>query len=276
MSTFITSQIRSGLEPFLSVCRDLGSSHVLLFGSAVTRPLKEVSDVDVHVVLPKAGRRAFDSLVASAEETIQTLAETVGRKGSVEVRHGPFKPQTRNDSLQFHLILDDDASLNQSTSVLLAHRAASGIVLLGEPLLGRRRHQDLTDWLGEVHAELSRLRDGLAANEIVFRYWNWKPRCRLSEGRITVTTVWDRLNLLKNTAISADLHFNSLMVLAPDLTDAPTLPFLSQLTLPLSAEAVSSQWERLSDEALKIIDERLAKISEFAGIRSRSCLSAST
>lgn len=257
MSTVITSQIRSGLGPFLSVCRDLSSSHVSLFGSAVTRPLKEVSDVDVHVVLLKVGRRAFDSLVASAKETIQTLAETVGRKGSVEVRHGPFKPQTKNESLQFHLILDDDASLKQSSSALLAHRAASGIVLLGEPLLFRRRQQNLTDLLGETHAELLRLRDGLAANEIVFRYWNWKPRCMLSEGRIAVTTVGDRLSLLKNTAVSADLHFNSLMVLAPDLTDAPTVPFLSQLSLPLSAESVSSQWERLSDEALKIIDERL-------------------
>lgn len=261
MSTVITSQIRSGLKPFLSVCRDLDSSHVSLFGSAVTRPLKEVSDVDVHVVLLKVGRGAFDSLVTSAEKTIQTLAETVGRTGSVEVRHGPFKPQNKNDCLQFHLILDDEASLKQSSSALLAHRAASGVVLLGEPLLGRRRHQNLTDLLGEAHAELLRLRDGLAANEIVFRYWNWKPRCRLSEGRIAVTTVSDRLSLLKNTATSADLHFNSLMVLAPDLTDAPTLPFVSQLTLPLSAESVSSQWERLSDEALKIIEERLAKVT---------------
>lgn len=268
MSTFITSQMESGLKPFLSVCRHLSSSHVLLFGSAVTRPLKEVSDVDVHVVLLRAGRRAFDSLVASAEETIQTLAETVGRKGSIEVRHGPFKPQTTNGHLQFHLILDDDASLKQSPAALLIHRAASGVVLLGEPLLGRLRHKGLNDWLGEAHAELSRLRDGLAANEIVFRYWNWKPRARLSEGRIAATTVWDRLNLLKNTAISADLHFQSLMLLAPDLTDSPTLPFRSQLTLPLSADVVSSQWDRVRDEALKIIDERLANISEFSGIRN--------
>jgi hypothetical protein len=204
-------------------------------------------------------------LVAAAEKTIQTLAESVGRKGSIEVRHGPFKPQTTNSCLQFHLILDDDASLKESPSALLMHPAPTGVVLLGEPLLGRLSHQSLNDWLGEAHAELSRLRAGLAANEIVFRYWNWKPRPRLSEGRIAATQVWDGLNLLKSTAISVDLHCQSLMLLAPDLTELHAPSFRSQLSMPLSEDVVSSQWDRVRDEGLKIIDDRLATISQFLG-----------
>jgi hypothetical protein len=216
--------------------------------------------------MPAVNQRAFDLIVESAQTTIQSLASENGRKGLLELRHGPFKPFPTDGFLQLHLIVDDIASLKHSACALLAHRATTGRLLLGKPLLGQVRVSNPTTWLNEAHAELKRLRDGLAQSEIVFRHWRLKPRPRLVEGSVSVTTASDRVTLLRSTARSADLHFLAALMVTPGVEGklknvAPTI--LSQLTTTTSANLMSSQWELVRDQCLEILDWRVEQISRL-------------
>jgi hypothetical protein len=216
--------------------------------------------------VPAVHQRTFDLIVESAQATIQSLAIENGRKGLLELRHGPFKPSLIDSFLQLHLILDDVASLKQSAGALLAHRAGTGLLLVGKPLLDQLHVSSPTSWLDESLEELKRLRRGLASSEIVFRQWQLKPQPRLVEGRVSVTSGGDRVTLLRSTARSADLHFLAALMFAPGekaLLEQVAHPLLSQLTTPVSANFTSSQWELVRDQCLEILDWRLEQISRL-------------
>jgi len=256
------------LEPLLSTCRQLDTRHVSLFGSAVTRAISRVSDIDVHLVVTALDQRAFDLIVESAKNTIQALAMECGRRGLLELRHGPFKPSA--GFLQLHLIVDDVDSLKHSACALLAHRAATGLLLVGMPLLDQLRVSNPTTWLDEAHTELKRLRAGLASSNIVFRHWRLKPQPRLVEDALRVTTNRDRITLLRSTARSADLHFFAALMFAPGVKgvlEKVARPLLLQLTTPVSAKLMSSRWEPARDQCLEILDWRLEQISRWRSMQ---------
>ncbi|HEX6372895.1 MAG TPA: hypothetical protein VF006_28490 [Longimicrobium sp.] len=205
------------MQPLLRVSRRLEARHLSLFGSYLLRRFSEVGDVDVHVVIPRLDARCFAQLRTAARAVVDRLAREEGGTWGIELRHGPLKPSGRTTrERQLHLVIDDEASLDQTPCVVLAQRAANGLLLLGDNLdrywLGRdaaavRRH--------EAHVELSRWREGLARNEIPFRQWVFDPEARLVEGSSPATTPRARQRLLRSATQAADLHY--LIALAADL-----------------------------------------------------------
>ena len=73
------------LEPLLSVCQRLDVSHLSLFGSARKRPLRLVSDVDLHLVMSHLDRTVLELITATAQKTAEQLAGTVRRDSRLEL-----------------------------------------------------------------------------------------------------------------------------------------------------------------------------------------------
>lgn len=253
------------LEPLLSTSRDLGSRHASLFGSALRQPLSDVADVDLHLVISRLDRSAFGALLSAAEATVQRLATQVGRPWRVELRHGPFKPAPGVDrDLQLHLLLDDDLSWTRLPCALTAHRAATGILLTGEPLLGQRTDcSSRATWLREARTELTRWRDALTAREIVFGSWVLDPEPHLTEGRTAAETAWELSCLLRGAATTSDIHYRAAVSLAcgaRGVAENLARPLLSQLDGELPWKALSECWERVKDEAVTVIERRLERL----------------
>lgn len=247
-------------ESLLSVARAFGSDHVSLFGSVLRKPLAEVADVDLHLVVPRLDRSAFGALAAAAEATAKELAARAGRPWRVELRHGPFKPAPgAARELQLHLLLDDHASLARSPCALLAQRSATGRLLAGEPLLGRRGDcGSPATWVREARVELARWRDALAAGEIPFRHWVLEPEPGLVDGRTAAATDWDLECLLRGAATSADLHYRAAVLAAQSAEEAA-----EELALPLRSKLLSGSWERRRDQAIAVLERRLDHLSRL-------------
>lgn len=248
------------IEPLLSMSRRLGCRHLSLFGSVLRKPLREVADVDLHLVVPRMDRSAFGALAAATEATVQGLAALDGRPWRVELRHGPFKPAPGEPrDLQLHLLLDDDVSLARLPCANLAHRAATGFLLAGEPLLGTRTSCDApATWLREACAELTRWRDALAAREIAFRHWVLDPEPDLVEGRTAAATEWDLECLLRGAATAADLHYRA-AVLAAESGAEPG----EELARPLRSQISAGSWDRARDQAIAVLERRLDHLSRL-------------
>lgn len=257
------STIALPLEPLLAAAHQLGSRHVTLFGSAVNRPLAEVADLDLHVVLPRIDRSAFDALVASAEETAHAVAAAAGRPGCVELRHGPFKPAPGGArELQIHLLLDDEESAMRLPCALLAHRAATGRLLAGDPLPGRTDCGSPAAWLREAQEELERWRGALAAGGIPFRHWLFEPGPRLAWAQAAATTPWDLACLLRGAAGAADLYYRSALWTAGwPLDDALALPLRAQLRDEPPWQGLAACWDQVRDEAITILEHRLRRLA---------------
>jgi predicted nucleotidyltransferase len=254
------------LEPFISSCRDLGSRHVALFGSALRKPLQAVTDVDVHVVMARMDSLAYSRLRSAAEETAPVLAAHVERPWRVELRHGPFKPPPgRPRILQFHLLIDDETSLQLLPAVIRAQRAAAGHCVSGVPLL-----ELAPAWVSsiqqrrEAQVELRRWYEALAASTVVFRHWVFTPMPRLVEDSIPATTAWERHCLLRAAAAAADLHFfNMILAEAPAL--APPADTMRPMLGQVDGEAwpwqsLVARWEEARDWAMGAIERRLALV----------------
>ncbi|HEX7153559.1 MAG TPA: hypothetical protein VF618_18875 [Thermoanaerobaculia bacterium] len=234
--------INDSLHPLLDAARELGSKHVALLGSALEKPLDEVGDLDVHVVLPRMHREAFLALSAAAETTIAQLAASAGRAPSVELRHGPFKPG--HGELQLHLLIDDEASLERLPCALLVQRQATGKVLAGAPLPPRTACESPHTWIAEARTELSRWRDALIAREIPYRHWIFEPEARLIEARAAVT---DLQMLLRGAAKSCDAFYRPAVWMT---TGKVADPF----SAGLQGQSIAA--------VLEVIDRRLAKLGE--------------
>jgi hypothetical protein len=247
------------LEPLLSACLRLDVRHLSLFGSARRLPLRLVSDVDVHLVIPHLDQAVFRLITTAAEATAGQLAAAVGRQGRLELRHGPFKPPpARTRELQLHLLIDDDASLLQSTCALVTQRAASGVLLAGESLLCRRPGWPCAAvWLREAQAELARWRGALATREITFRYWSAGRDLHLVEDRTPAASAWDLMCLLNGAAKSSDLHYRAAALAASEVApETLAQPLLSQLDVP-DFPALPERWSQLCDQAMAVLDRRL-------------------
>ena len=254
------------LELLVAAGRRLGCRHASLFGAALRKPLREVADVDVHMVLPRIDRMSFNSLVAAAEATAKALAEQLGRPWCVELRHGPFKPPPEEiRPLQLHLLLDDEATLSRMPCAILTQRAATGLLLAGEPLGGARLDCEApATWKREAREELARWRNALAAGEIVLRTWVFDPEPCLADRRLPARTAWEHACLLQGAARATDLHFRSARLLLSGLDSAHdelSRPLLSQLGDEIAWEALPDCWERVSRQAAAVIERRLDCLS---------------
>jgi hypothetical protein len=249
----MTSSADVQWEPLLSRARSLGCAHASLFGSAARRPLSTVSDVDVHVVMPRMDGAVFVALAEAAALTIQPLAAAMGRPSHVELRHGPFKAAT---GLQLHLVLDDEASVAQLPCALVAHRAATGRLLAGKPLPARYTE---CDWRLEARVELNRWLDALAAREIIHRHWVFEPEASLVEGRCAAETSWDLSCLLRGAARSTDLFFGAAL-LATSRRFPPSL--LSELGEEPPWETLGERWVDVRDRAVMVIQRRLKDLAQ--------------
>lgn len=247
-------------ESLLSVARAFGSDHVSLFGSVLRKPLAEVADVDLHLVVPRLDPPAFAALAAAAEATAKGLAVRAGRPWRVELRHGPFKPPPGEPrELQLHLLLDDHASLGRSPCALLAQRSATGRLLAGEPLLGRRADcGSPATWLREACVELARWRDALAARQIPFRHWVLEPEPDLVEGRTAAATDWEQECLLRGAATSADLHYHAAV-----LAVQPAAEPAEDLARPLRSRLRSGSWDGMRNQAIAVLERRLDHLSRL-------------
>lgn len=246
-------------EPLLSAARDLGSDHVSLVGSAVLKPLSTVSDVDVHLVIPHMDRFAFAALGVAADLTIRAVAAQSGRPSRVELRHGPFKPApSPTRELQLHLLLDDEASAERLPCALIAQRAATGLLLAGKPLVGKRIECDSAAmWIQEARVELKRWRNALAAREIAFRHWTFDPAPRFVEARSAAETSWDLSCLLRGAAKSSDLFYRA----ASWATSRS--PLLAEFGEEPAWEPLFNCWPEVRDRAISIIDQRLKDLSRM-------------
>jgi hypothetical protein len=248
----------------LIVARRLGSHHVTLFGSAARRPLAEVADLDLHVVLPRMDRAAFDALVAAAGETAADVAAAAGRPWRLELRHGPFKPAPGAvRDLQLHLLLDDDASVARLPCALLAQRAATGELLAGGALPGRRADcGSPAVWSREARQELERWRGALAAGEIPFRHWRFDPGPHLAEARAAAPTSWDLGCLLRAAGGATDLHYRAALLIAGRPSeDRLARPLLEQLSGEPPWGELAGGWDRWRDEAVALIERRLEALA---------------
>lgn len=250
-------------EPLLSTCRDLGSHHVSLFGSAVRSPLSEVADVDLHLVIPRVDRSAFAALVAAAEETTRGLAARAERPWCVETRHGPFKPPPGDaPGLQLHLLIDDDVSVESLPCALIAHRAATGRLLAGAPLTGRRAGwNSQVTWLREARTESTRWRDALVSREIAFRSWELDPEPRLVERRTPAATAWELRCLLRGAATASDLHYRAALLVTRQAADDLARPLLAQIGEEPAWRELEPAWARLRGQAISVIERRLNHLS---------------
>lgn len=249
------------MQPFLSTCRELGCLHVSLFGSATRKPLAEVADIDLHVVLPRIDPFTFDSLLTAAEATARDVSARAGRPWRIESRHGPFKPLPGVErELQLHLLLDDEISLAQLPCALIAQRAATGVLLEGDLLFGIRVD---CDWLREARVAIERWRGALVKREIPYRSWVFDPQPCLAEGSVAARTAWELRCLLWGAATATDLHFRAALSMScQELeTDDLTHPLLSQLGEVPPWQFLGEHWDRLSDRAAKILERRLDHIA---------------
>ena len=203
-------------EPLISECHRVGHLHLSLFGSAVRRSLKEVADVDVHLVIRSMDKSAFESLIGAAEMTVRGLAAQVGRPWRLECRHGAFKPAPAQPrELQLHLLVDDGASVGRVPCALLFQRAATGRLLSGESLMRMPTDCGSTiKWLEQAREELRRWRTALATGEIPFRQWVFEPAPRLIEDRTSARTDWDLGCLLRAAATATDLCYRGALWVA--------------------------------------------------------------
>jgi hypothetical protein len=253
-------RLRLRLEPLVSTCNRLGVEHLSLLGSARRRPLREVSDIDLHLVVSQVDRSVFELIVAAAEATAQRLAVSLCRTWRLELRHGPFKPApSRSADLQLHLLLDDTASAGRITSAMLFQRAASGVLIAGRPLDGNRFDSiDQAVWLREAQIELLRWRQAVANGEIPFRHWLFDPEPRLAEARTAAKSAWDLMCLARGAATASDLHYRPLALAsaAPPMYTL-TCPLLEQLREPATLESLPHNWHQISSQILAVIDRRL-------------------
>jgi len=251
------------LAPLLTVCRRLGARHLSLFGSATHKPLHEVADLDLHLVLPAVDRAAYAALVEAAGLTVRSLATAEGRAWRVELRHGPFKPSPDAGSiLQLHLLVDDAASLELAPCVLRVHRTATGRHLFGKPLPTPTPTR--TRRLREACAELTRWRDALAAREIAFRHWQLDPEPRLVEGRLPATTAWELHCLLRGAAVASDLHYLTTALSEPGVATDAVGPLLRQLgDEHRSWHTLADRWDRVAEQAVEILDRRLDHLARL-------------
>lgn len=229
------------LDPLLSACRQLHASSLSVFGSAVSRPLDEVTDLDMHLVIPCLDTTAYAEIVAAAERSLPS-SRTAGRSWRLELRHGPFKPVPGTGQAQLHLVIDDLGSLELSPWALRLHRAATSYHLLGAPWLpGCSRVRQLR----EARRELLRWRNALATRHIAFRWWRLERTPHLIEDTLRAVTDWDLRCALRGASTSADLHCRAALLAVQ--------PMLGQLELD---ERRQPSDEVLS-HAIAILDSRL-------------------
>jgi hypothetical protein len=215
-------------------------------------------------------RNAFDALAAAAAATVRDLASAAGRPWRVELRHGPFKPApAAARELQLHLLLDDETSLAQLPCALLTQRAATGRLLDGETLMGKRADcGSPAVWMQEARRELARWRDALAAREIPFRHWLFDPEPRLAEGRVIAREAWDLWCLLRGAATASDLHYRAAMLAAAQAADEDLArPLLSQLPEVSSWQALAEDWDRVRDQAMPLIERRLERLAGWTNVQ---------
>ena len=250
----------------LSVCRSVEARQVALLGSALRRPLSEVGDIDLYILIAKMNRVAFTSLCEAGEKMIRGLAAHQGRSWHVEVRQGPFKPSPGPGSdLQLHLLLNDEASLARLPCALISQRSTVGLDLLGEsPPITRAECESKTTWVKEGLVELKRWRRAIAENEIPFRHWNLDPNPVFVESGQTATGAWDLWCLLEGAAKGSDLYYRSTVMADPQNWGAKRdllVPLLSQLDDVPPWQDVPECWERLREQSTTIIDRRLDELS---------------
>lgn len=251
------------LDPLLAAGRGLGMRHLSLLGSALRQPICDVADVDLHLVIPRLDRPAFGTLSAAAAAAAQEVAEPTGRPWHVELRHGPFKPPPGEARvLQLHLLIDDEISLVRLPCALLLQRAATGLLLAGEPVTGLRPDRGSPDtWLREARAELTRWRDALEADEIAFRHWVFDPGPHLTESRVPAETAWDLRCLLKGAAAASDLCYRAAALSVSPASGELALPLFSQLGEVPAGQDLAGCWERVKRQAIAIIERRLTTVA---------------
>lgn len=259
------------LEPLLSTCRRRGARHLSLFGSAVRRPLDAVTDVDLHLIVPRVDRPLYEELRAAAEDTARRLAGPGRRPWSVELRHGPIKPYPADPpTLQLHLVMEDDTSLEHSSTILRAHRALSGRLLLGEPPAAPAAERLAPGaLLEEARAELARWRTALASRRQVFRYWRFDPEPRLAEGWTAAGTAWELRCMVRGAAIASDLHYLAAVQWVPPGGEAHgelSRPLLSGLEGEMEAwRELPACCDGILERLTAILDRRLSHLARLQG-----------
>jgi hypothetical protein len=229
------------LHPLLSACRQLHASSLSVFGSAVSRPLDEVTDLDMHLVIPCLDTAAYAQIVAAAERSLPS-PRTSTCTWRVELRHGPFKPVPGTGKAQLHLVIDDMGSLERSPWALRLHRAVTSHYLLGAPWLpGCSRVRQLR----EARRELLRWRDALVTRHIPFRWWRLERTPQLVEDRLPTVTDWDLRCALRGASTSADLHCQAALL--------TVRPMLGQLELDKRRQPS----DEVLSHAIAILDSRL-------------------
>lgn len=189
----------------LASCAETGCVHVSLFGSAVYEA-EGFPDVDIHAVAPHMDAELFAKLSVAAGLTARELAG----EWLVEMRHGPFRPQ--EPSRQFHLILDDIRSLDQSSRAVRISRAATGRLLLGQPLPAHS--PDSRTCALECLAELERWRNALSGRRMPYREWVFSREPRLKDKALRLESDQEWVCALRGAAKAGRLHYGMAMALA--------------------------------------------------------------
>jgi hypothetical protein len=252
------------LQPLLTACRQAHTRSLWVFGSAASRPLPEVTDLDLHLVVSHLDRLTYGWIVNAAEDSMRRWAAAAGLPWWLELRHGPFKPAPGASRIrQLHLIVDDLGSLEVTPWALRLQRAVTGRCLLGTPALPAAC--SATRRLREARRELLRWRDALMAREIPFRWWQLDPDPRLVEDRIQATTAWELRCLLRAASISSDLHFCT--VVPPGHHgehSAAMRPLLDHVGAEHRRwQLLPEHWDSLASRAVGMLDRRLEHLSRL-------------
>jgi hypothetical protein len=253
------------LEPLLAACRALGARSLTVFGSATNRPLEEVADLDLHLVIPRMDRAAHVAIVRAARATAQAAAAALARPWQLELRHGPFKPPPALDrTFQLHLIVDDLASLETAPCALRLQRSVTGRHVVGKPppVSGNLSPARL---LLEARRELTRSRDALLQRQIRFRHWELEPAPRLADGRARAATAWELRCLLAGLCVSADLVYLAAASPAAAAEEVALTALLAEEDRDW--ERLPARWSDVTERVCAILDRRLDRCARVPPAR---------
>lgn len=256
--------IRRALRPLLDLEPRAVLLHASVIGSIHRKPLSEVGDLDVYLVIERTSRQAFDAVREAGDESARALARRTGGDWVVEMRRGPLQPEPRSGPRQLHLLLDDRSTLGHAPGVRTLLYRLGGHPLGGQGLESLRNLQPATlvpRAVAECRAELERALAHLAALVLVWREWRLGPRPRLEERSRAVVSAWDHRCLLKQAVAAGDGWFPATLGL---LGRSASLPTVAGRIRDALAEwpHLPARWTAVSARVTAALEHRLRLLQE--------------
>ncbi len=254
---------RAGWRLLLAPLVQARPRHLSVVGSAARKPLVEVGDLDLFVVVDRMTLATAADLLSRAEECAAQFAASTGGEWVVETFRSPVQPTPASGKRQMHLLIDDLDTLQSAPRLLLRKYAAGGVMIGGRALPALTPLDAATLRASAPNEALAALRaaiDSVERRVIAGRDWRLSPRPELCTRQIAARTNWQLRAVLKTAIAAGDWFFPAAMESAGIEPIGPALAgYLS------GWQRLASEWPSLSDWLKKALLWRASLLAHGSG-----------